>query len=125
MRFKPFGRYEFNDTSRKRAAYRRKLQAERDALPLFADQVAAEQTPVDEEMAGRRECWDRRMAADRQHQADKWREARRRLASYPEPIRTALKAYWQGCKWPADPTYLLSMLHMHDTKRLDLSAYLN
>jgi hypothetical protein len=50
---------------------------------------------------------------------------RKWLAAYPEPIRTALKAYWQGCKWPADPTYLLSMLHMHDTNRLDLSGYLN
>jgi hypothetical protein len=35
MRFKPFGRYEFNDTSRKRAAYRRQY-AERLALGFEA-----------------------------------------------------------------------------------------
>ena len=37
MRFTRFGRYEFNDTPRKRAAYARKLQAEQGAMPLFAD----------------------------------------------------------------------------------------
>ena len=43
MRFHRFGKYEFRDTERKRAAFARKQKAEREALPLFADQVAAEQ----------------------------------------------------------------------------------
>ena len=49
MRFHRFGKYEFRDTERKRAAFARKQKAEREALPLFADQVAAEQIDVDEE----------------------------------------------------------------------------
>jgi len=36
-------------------------------------------------------------------------------------VRGALLAYWQGCKWPADPSYFLSMLHMYDTGRLSLN----
>jgi hypothetical protein len=38
----------------------------------------------------------------------------------PDAIRAELLAYWQQCTWPGDPTYFLSMLHMHDTGRLEL-----
>lgn len=120
MRFHRYGKYEFRDTERKRAAFARKQRAEREALPLFADQVAAEQIGVDEEMTARRLQWERHQAIDRKRRADKWREARRRLKGYQEPVRGALLAYWQGCKWPADPSYFLSMLHMYDTGRLSL-----
>lgn len=120
MRFHRFGKYEFRDTERKRAAFARKQKAEREALPLFADQVAAEQIDVDEEMTARRLQWERHQAIDRKRRADKWREARRRLNGYQGPVRRALLAYWQGCKWPADPSYFLSMLHMYDTGRLSL-----
>lgn len=121
MRFTRFGRYEFRDTSRKRAAFLRKQAAERAALSLFADQVAAEQIGVDEEMAGRRRQWDRHQAQDRRRRADKWREARRRLRGYPVDERAALLAYWQRCQWPGDPCYLLSMLHMYDNGRLSVA----
>ena len=121
MRFHRFGKYEFSDTERKRAAFARKQKAEREALPLFADQVAAEQIYVDEEMTARRLQWERQQATDRKRRADKWREARRRLNGYQEPVRGAFLAYWQGCKWPADPSYFLSMLHMYDTGRLSLN----
>lgn len=120
MRFHRYGKYEFRDTERKRAAFARKQKAEREALPLFADQVAAEQIDVDEEMTARRLQWERHQAIDRKRRADKWREARRRLNDYQGPVRRALLAYWQECKWPADPSYFLSMLHMYDTGRLSL-----
>ena len=83
--------------------------------------VEAEQIDVDEEMTARRLQWERQQATDRKRRADKWREARRRLNGYQEPVRGALLAYWQGCKWPADPSYFLSMLHMYDTGRLSLN----
>ena len=41
MRFKPFGRYEFNDTGRKRAASRRKLQAELRTIAIRQDALLA------------------------------------------------------------------------------------
>lgn len=122
MRFHRYGRYDFRDTDRKRAAFLRKQKAEREALPLFAEQVAAEQIGVDEEMGGRRLQWERHQVIDRKRRADKWREARQRLNGYQEPVRGALLAYWQQCKWPGDPSYFLSMLHMYDTGRLSLDT---
>jgi hypothetical protein len=43
MRFLPGLRHEFRDTPRKRSAFLLKQRRERDSLPLFADQSAAEQ----------------------------------------------------------------------------------
>lgn len=120
MRFSRFGTYAFQDTARKRAAVLRKQRAEREALPLFADQVASEQEPVDDIMSARAAHWTKQQQEDRQRRALEWRRARARLAEYPQPIRGELLAYWQRCKWPADPTYLLCMLRMHDGGRLDL-----
>lgn len=89
MRFTRFGRYEFNDTPRKRAAYARKLQAEQDAMPLFADLIAEQQGSVDDEMTTRLEHWNKRQADQRQRRAMKWREGRQRLRHYPDPIRAS------------------------------------
>ena len=120
MRFKRFGVFEFEDTPRKRAALERKQRAERESLPLFADQVASEQPAVDEVMAARALHWNTRQSEDRKERAAHWRKARRRLRQYPDTVRAELLAYWQRCKWPADPSYLLTMLHMHDNGRLDM-----
>lgn len=120
MRFTRQERYEFTDTSRKRAAFERKKRIEREALPLFADQVAAEQISADEEMAGRRVVWERHAVTGRQQRAGEWRKARARVQAYPDAARRALLAYWQNCTWPADPSYLLTMCHMYDTERLAL-----
>ncbi|WP_183148319.1 hypothetical protein [Denitratisoma oestradiolicum] len=48
---------------------------------MFADQVAAAQIGVDEEMQHRRRR--ERDLARSQRQVDKWREARRRIRTYP------------------------------------------
>lgn len=121
MRFNRYGRYEFNDTHRKRLAFERKKRKERERYPLFADEIAESQTDVDTEMAQRQTNWIKHEIADRARRAIKWREARARLATYPEPERGKLLAYWQRCGWPGDPTYLLSMLHMYDNDRLELN----
>jgi hypothetical protein len=121
MRFNRLGHFEFKDTNRKRLAFLRKQKAERDRYPLFASEIAAEQQDVETEMARRAHYWAKHMAADRQARAAKWREARSRLRVYPPEERKALSIYWQKCKWPADPSYLLTMLHMYDSGRLDLN----
>ena len=71
-------------------------------------------------MEGRRAQWDRQTAADRLRRATQWRRARDRMRGYLAPVRSALHAHWQQCRWPADPEYLLTMLHMYDTGRLSL-----
>lgn len=47
MRFKRVERFPFVDTPRKRAALARKQQRERDALPLFAGEIAERLEAVD------------------------------------------------------------------------------
>lgn len=118
MRFKKWQTHPFTATKRKRQAAARKLQNQRDALPLFADAIAADQPSVDQIMidrAARWEDWERR---DRQRRADTWRKARTALAAVPEPGRSAVRAYWQRCIWPADPVYLCEMVTMYQTDRL-------
>ncbi len=122
MRFKRTDRHPFTDTPRKRAALARKQRRERDALPLFAGEIANEQRGTDEIMADRAKAWANDEARMRQREAQTWRKARARLASYTDRERAALLAYWQRCGWPATGTYLLSMLHMYDNGRLEAVA---
>ena len=61
MRFRPWPKPEpYRDTSRKRAAFKRKQRLEREALPLFADMIAAGQHSFDEKMARRHIWWEER-----------------------------------------------------------------
>lgn len=72
MRFRRWHRPEpYRDTSRKRAAFHRKQRLEREALPLFADDVAATQHGVDEEMARRTIWWDE-YERDRRNERAAW-----------------------------------------------------
>lgn len=121
MRFKRYYRIEqFQETPRKRAGCLRSQKRERDKLPLLAELIRAQQPTVDEVMAQRAIDTVRWQQETRDRRAAKWREARRRLNTYGPNARAALLEYWQTCKWPGDPTYLLDMLHMFDKGRLDL-----
>lgn len=122
MRFKVYGRSEFVDTRRKRLALERGRRRQREKLPLLAPIIREEQecTTPDEVMAARAEQWARTEQEWRDRRASDWRRARARLASYGENVRPRLLAYWQSCKWPGDPVYLLSMMHMFDEGRLDI-----
>lgn len=119
MRFDRFGQYEFQDTDRKRGALRRKQARERAAYPLFAAEIAAEQRSVDLVMADRARRWTVQYARDRARICRGWLVARRLLRSYAQAERRAICAYWQVCGWPGTPCYLLSMLNMYDTGRLE------
>ncbi|WP_241136648.1 hypothetical protein [Achromobacter insuavis] len=119
MRFTPFGKHEFQDTQRKRAALARKQANERAAYPLFAADIAAEQHSVDQVMADRGRLWSAQLASDRARACNSWLTARRLLRSYAQVERAALYRYWQTCRWPGTPEYLLSMLNMYDTGRLE------
>ena len=47
----------------------------------------------------------------RDHRASKWREARAKVAAHGEPTRKTIRALWNDAPYPADPVYLLGMLH--------------
>ena len=120
MRFRRWHRPEpYRDTSRKRAAFKRKQRLEREALPLFADMIAAGQHSVDEEMARRHVWWDEREREQRALRAARWREARARLFALPNNLRRTVRDLWRTCPYPADATYLLDLLHQIAVGRVD------
>lgn len=121
MRFKRYIRTDYEITDRKRLAAARKQERERDALPLFAQEIAAEQPAIDDVMARRVETWARTQKDQRARRAAQWRRARRRLDAYPAATRALLLRTWNQHRWmPGDPAYLLDMLHSFDTGSLTL-----
>ncbi|MEC4718262.1 hypothetical protein RY831_03820 [Noviherbaspirillum sp. CPCC 100848] len=123
MRFTRYYKDDFRDTPRKRAALLRKQRNEREAFPLFADQIAEQQPDVDTVMDDRARKYAEHMANNRAYRAMKWRQGRARMRSYPEVVRAKLMDYWNTHRWlPAEPSYFLDMMHMYDHARLDLNA---
>lgn len=120
MRFKSWPRHAFTDTPRKRAALRRKQRMEREALPLFAEQIAEKQPSEDQVMENRAKAWSEQEVRDRSARAGKWREARRMINSMPKYERRAVRRAWDCAPYPADPSYLLSVLHSYSLGRIDL-----
>ncbi|KMO39334.1 hypothetical protein [Methylobacterium aquaticum] len=120
MRFKRWPRpTPFEDTARKRAAYRRKQAREQAALPLFAAAIAERQLHVEEEMVRRTGQWERQQQDGRRRRAEGWRRVRARLFEYPAGSRRAIRALWRICPYPADPSYLGTLLHEIATGRID------
>ena len=111
MRFIKSTRHPFTDTARKRAALVRKQKAEREALPLFADEIAASQESPDDVMQGRAETWAASEARRRQWRAERWQQARREIDAMPKNMRRKVRAAWDGAPYPGDPVYLLDFLH--------------
>lgn len=112
---------EYEDTPRKRAALARKYRGEQEAVPLFALQIAEEQTPADAVMAERKEQGRRAEQAMRDLAARQWRGCRAkfyRLApALRADIRAALGPYW-GKKNPGAYAYFIRLA---ETGRLERS----
>ncbi|MFG5379619.1 hypothetical protein [Yoonia sp. R2-816] len=122
MRFKPWARHPFTDTSRKRAALRRKQRLEREAFPLFAAQIAETQPNEDAVMQDRAEKWAVQEVRDRNRRAAQWHKARQRLDALPATQRRTLKKAWDCAPYPADPVYLLDFLHSYAVGRFGLNS---
>lgn len=111
MRFIKSTRHPFTDTARKRAALARKQKAEREAMPLFADEIAANQRSPNDVMRARAEAWAVSEARTRKWRAERWRQARREIDAMPPRMRRKVRVAWDGAPYPADPAYLLDFLH--------------
>lgn len=122
MRFKRWLRYPFMDTSRKRAALRRKQQREREELPLFADQIAEAQPSEDEVMEARAVQWSAQEVRDRNRRARSWIEARARIDALSLNEKAVLRRAWNCAPYPADPVYLLDFLHSFSIGRFTLDS---
>jgi hypothetical protein len=106
MRFDRYPRIAFEWTARKAAAALRRQKAERDALPLFAAQVAAAQ-PALEVVQAQREREARESDVQRRRLvAAEWRRGRRALRALPPAERTAVLAGWQASGCPGSGEYL-------------------
>jgi hypothetical protein len=120
MRFRRWPRpTSFEDTSRKRAAFFRKQRLEREALPLFADHIAAQQCDVETEMRHRAERWSVSQQDWRDQRAASWRAARQRLFALDHDSRHVIRVLWRGCPYPADPSYFADLLHQIGVGKLD------
>ena len=120
MRFRRWPRpTPFEDTARKRAALIRKQRLEREALPLFSDQIAVQQPTVDEVMHDRGSDWMDAQRDRRKERAARWRGARRRLFALESTLRVAIRVLWRTCPYPADPSYFADLLHQIAVGRLD------
>lgn len=120
MRFRRWPRPEpYRDTSRKRAAFHRKQRLEREARALFAEDIAATQHGVDEEMARRTIWWDGFERDRRDQRAAWWRKGRARLFALPDTLRARVREIWRTCPYPADPASFADFLHQIVVGKLD------
>jgi hypothetical protein len=122
MRFQRHVRHVYEPTDRKGAAILRRQRKERDALPLFAAEIASGQLTVAEEHRLRTLAWEKSQREWRARLAREWRQARAELVTFPPAEREQLLRHWNRHRWlPGTPGYLLNMLHRHRTGRLDMS----
>ena len=121
MRFRRWPRpTPYEDTPRKRAAFARKQRLERESLPLFASEIAENQNSADEEMARRAVTWDRVEQSKRDYHASSWREARRRLFAFPQPVRAQIRKIWSAdCPYPPDHAYFCDLLRQIEAGKVD------
>ena len=120
MRFRKWPKPEpYVETSRKRAAFATKQRREREALPLFADMVAAGQHSVEEEMARRAVWWPEWQRERRDERARVWRMARACLFEFSEAARRSIRRAWRDCPYPADPYSFADLLHQIRVGRVD------
>lgn len=120
MRFRRWPRVPaYQDTPRKRAALARTQRAEREKLPLLRDLIAEQQPSADAEMARRAAWWPKLQQEARDRRAQDWRRARRHLAGCGDTLRRVIRQLWRDCPYPADPSYLLDLLHAIDAGRID------
>ena len=123
MRFQPYGRFTFEWTERKAAAAIRRLQRERDAYPLFSDQIAQEQPSL--EVIKARRIQGAAAAENRMRalQAQQWRRLRADFFTLPEGARAELMRFWNAAScFPGRPVDFAYVLRRYRSGGLALPA---
>lgn len=70
-------------------------------------------------MARRAAWWPKSQQEGRDRRAADWRRARARLFAHGDATRRDLRRLWRDCPYPADPSYLLDLLHGVGVGRVD------
>jgi len=116
MRFSRFPRHTVREnTPRRVAAAKRAVQTERDKFSLFPELCThknAEERLIAIEVNGA-QWWQE----FRDLRAKNWHSARANLRAIRPSLAEGIKRYWQTCRWPGDPTYLLGLIHDCTIKR--------
>jgi hypothetical protein len=116
MKYQPYQNFGFIDNARRRGAYRAKCRREQARMPLFAEQIATEQLPVDEEFERRRVAHEAAEARFRNDRAQEWLQARAKLRAHPEAEQIYHR--WQTHRWiTRHPAYLADLVHNWDRKK--------
>lgn len=115
MKFTRFERYEpINFSTRKAVAFQKKLQRERDSLPLLADQIAEEQQDWETEKEKRQrraQLSEQRMRA---FCARTWRLARAEYFAMPADLRAACRAEWNAWRGPLNETSFIYVVRKYN-----------
>jgi len=96
------------------------MAGERDRFSLLAELIRERQPTVDEAMVNRAAQWILIQQSERDKRAAAWRKARARLCTHGDYVRPVVRALWREAPYPADPSYLLDMLHRIDIGRIDI-----
>ena len=97
-------------TSRRLAAAERALKREREALPLFAAQVAAQQPTAVKRIRDRDALGVRAEQGMRDLEAQHWRWARQQLTAASDEIREDIIATWNRSPTPPNGSYFASFV---------------
>lgn len=117
MRHSMFPRHVRRDvTTRRIARAKQHLNAEVDALPLFAEQIKAEQESPEERIARLDAEHEAQWQALRDFVAKQWRQSRKRLAELGKQGEE-IRAEWQRSSWPASSEYLATLIFVRTQKR--------
>lgn len=106
MKFERFPRWApITLSARKLAAFQRKQERERSALPLFADLVASRQISPEEEEARRNALATRAEQSRRDMIARCWRACRRDYFAADQETQARIRAMWSGWAGPKQASY--------------------
>ncbi|WP_341743130.1 hypothetical protein [Azonexus hydrophilus] len=110
---------------RKALAFERKKKREQDRFPLFAEEIAANQSSWDQEQA-RREQMSRRIEQEwRDRIAGWWRKGRRMYFAEPLDTRKKIMSAWREWTGPADATYFIYIVELHNGTLAARSSAMN
>ena len=108
MKFERFPRWApITLTARKLAAFQRKQERERSALPLFAELVATTQISPEEEESRRNALATRAEKSRRDMIARCWRACRRDYFAADQETKARIRAMWSGWTGPRQASYYL------------------
>jgi len=112
MRFNRWSKpVPLNLSDRQRENIGKRQQRQQQAFPLLAELIAEQQPTIAEEIAHREQAWAAWQQSWRKTRSDMWRNARRQFYALPAEQRQRLRTYWNSCRYPGNPEYLLGILH--------------